>query len=310
MPLLIQQGAEEDRGVGSVGYLEHGLALAERLTAHAYARTHALTLDTLGNLTLPQPSSVDDQEHLRTLASLYLTSQLEHASLLPAVELLAGIGVGGGMSVDLGPAATKLMDFWRHRKERFSPDERRGLFERLFDSSFENLMISLCEALYKLDEGAIPHGAANPLQQAKVRTLGEQLAEYLLNHTTGESTFAANDILASTRAATEILKDPHVEHAFGTHTVWMTVTAIMHRYGVAVAAPDSFVVRGKAGLTILDWLADAHEVINTSPKPLLGLDSPVIAAAVDWLQSSLAIEQNKAGEQDPAASPHQSTEGP
>lgn len=305
MPVLIQQETEQVHSVGSVGYLEHGLALAERLTVHAYTR--ALALHPPGHLTLPQPAPADDQAHLRTLAALYLTSQLEQASLLPSVELLAGIGAG--VSVDLGPASSKLMDFWRHRKERFSPEERRGLFERLFDSNFENLMISLCEALYKLDEGVIPQGRSNPLEQAKVRTLGEQLAEYLLNHTTGESTFAASDILASTRAATEILKDPRVEHAFGAHNVWMTVSSIMRRYGVAAPDPVSFVVRGRAGLTILSWLADAHGLINTSTQPLVGLDNPVIAAAVDWLQSSLAIEQSKAVAPTPAASPPQPTEG-
>jgi hypothetical protein len=302
LPLLIQQGVEETHGIGSVGYLEHGLAVAERLTAHAHTRTLSLALDALGNLTIPPSSGADDQAHLRTLASLYLTSQLELASLLPAVELLAGIGVGGGMSIDLGPASSKLMDFWRHRKERFSPEERRGLFERLFDSNFENLMISLCEALYKLDEGVIPQGRSNPLEQAKVRTLGEQLSDYLLNQTTGESTFAANDILSSTRAATEILKDPRVERAFGVHTIWMTVSAIMRRYGQVGADPISFVVRGKAGLTILSWLADARGALDTSTQPLVGLDNPVIAAAVDWLQSSLAIEQSKTGLQTPAAS--------
>jgi hypothetical protein len=305
LPLLIHQGTEEAHGVGSGGYLEHGLALAERLTVHAYTR--ALALHPMGVLALPPPATADDQAHLRTLAALYLSSQLEQASLLPAVELLAGIGAG--VSVDLGPASSKLMEFWRHRKERFSPEERQGLFGRLFDSNFENLMISLCEALYKLDEGVIPQGRSNPLEQAKVRTLGEELAEYLLNHTTGESTFAAKDILASTRAATEILKDPQVEHAFGAHNVWMTVSSIMKRYGHAGPDPVSFVVRGKAGLTILSWLADAHGVINSSSQPLVGLDNPVIAAAVDWLQSSLAIEQSKAGAQAPASSPLQPTEG-
>jgi hypothetical protein len=307
LPLLIQQGMDEVHAVGSVGYLEHGLALAERLTAHAYIR--ALALNALNGVTLPHPVAADDQAHLRTLGSLYLLSQLEQAGLLAAVELLAGIGVGGGVSVDLGPAASKLMEFWRRRKERFSPDERKHLFEKLFDSNFENLMISLCEALYKLDEGVIQKGASNPLEQAKVRTLGEQLADYLLNHTTGESTFAANDILAATREATEILKDPHVEHAFGAHNVWMTVTAILSRYGGPAADPASLVVRGKAGLTILSWLADAHLVINVSTQPLVGLDNPVIAAAVDWLQSSLAIEQGKAGVQTAAALLLHPTEG-
>jgi hypothetical protein len=307
LPSLLQHGVEETHSVGSVGYLEHGLARAERLTAHAYTR--ALAINSLEKLALPHPAPADDQAHLRTLASLYLMSQLEQASLVPSVELLAGMGVAGGVSVDLGPASSKLMEFWRRRKERFSADERRHLFDRLFDSDFENLMISLCEALYKLDEGVLPQGKSNPLEQAKVRTLGEQLTDHLLNHTTGESTFAANDILATTREATEILKDNRVEHAFGAHTIWMTVTAILQRYGGVSKDPASFVVRGKAGLTILSWLADAHGVLNSSTQPLVGLDNPVIAAAVDWLQSSLAIEQSQAGEQAPAASPTRPAEG-
>jgi hypothetical protein len=310
LPLLIQQGRQEVHGVGSVDYLEHGLALAERLAAHAY--THALSLHPPGEFTLPQPTSSDDQAHLRALAGLYLMSQLEQASLLPAVELLAGMSISGGISVDLGPAAFKLMDFWRHRQERFSPEERQHLYDRLFGSEFENLMISLCEALYKLDEGVIPQGVSNPLEQAKVRAMGEQLAEHLLNHTTGVSAFAATDILATTRKATEILKDPHVEHAFGARDVWMTVTAILHRYGGAEVEPVAFVSRGKAGLTILSWLADAHAVMNASTQPLVGLDNPVIAAAVDWLQSSLTIEQSKAvapPPTPPASAPDHAAEG-
>jgi hypothetical protein len=299
LPLLIQQQMGVVHGAGSASYLEHGLARAEHLTVHAFTR--ALALHPLGELALPQPAMADDQAYLRTLAALYLTSQLEQASLLPAAELLAGIG--NGVSLNLGPASSKLMEFWRHRKDRFSPEERRGLFERLFDSNFENLMISLCEALYKLDEGAIPQGRSSPLEQAKVRALGQELAEYLLNHSTGETTFGASDILASTRAATEILKDPRVEHAFGAHDVWTAVAAIMQRYGQAAKDPVHFIVRGHAGLTVLSWLADAHEVINTSTQPLVGLDNPVIAAAVDWLQSSLEIEQSKAVAQKPAVSP-------
>src|SRR5262249_5444511 len=154
---LIQQGTQTLRGAGSVGYLDHGLALAERLIAHAYTR--ALSLHPPGEFTLPQPTAVDDQAHLRTLAALYLTSQLELASLLPAVKLVAGIGAG--VTVDLRPGARKLMEFWRHRKEHFSAQERQAVFRRIFDSDFGNLMISLCEALYKLDEGVIPQGQTN-----------------------------------------------------------------------------------------------------------------------------------------------------
>jgi hypothetical protein len=295
--LLVQQGTPELHGVG---YLDHGLAAAERLTARAFTR--ALSLHPPGSFALPQPAAADEEAHLRSLAALYLSSQLEQASFVPAVELLAGIGAGA--SIDLGPASSKLMEFWRHRNERFSAEERRGLYARLFDSDFDNLMISLCEALYKLDEGVVPKGASNPLEQAKVRSLGAELVEHLLERSKGETAFAASDILASTRAAAEILKDPHVEHAFGAHNVWMTVSSIMRRYGTPSQDPVQFVVRGKAGMTILSWLADAHEVINNSTQPLVGLDNPVISAAVDWLQASLAIEQSKAAGMPAPGSPY------
>ena len=307
---LIEHRTGEVHAVGTVGYLVHGLALAEQLAAHAYTYAQAVGLATLGPLAHTHPVASDDQAHLRALASLYLMSQLERASLLPAVELLAGLGVSGGLSIDLGPAASsKLMEFWRYRKEHFSAEERRSLFDRLFNSDFDNFMISLCEALYKLDEGIIQPGTSNPLQQAKVRTLAEQLSEHLLNHTTGESAFAATDILGSIRAATEILNDPRVEHSFGAHSIWTTVQAILRRYGMASEEPSSYVVRGKAGLTIIAWLAEAQPLLNTSAQPLVGVDNPVIAAAVDWLSTSLAIEQSKAGHADTVSHSSQPVEG-
>jgi hypothetical protein len=211
--------------------------------------------------------------------------------------MLAAQTISGGIQADLGNAATHLLEFWRHRSERFSADERRALFNRIFDADFDNQMIDLCEALYKLDEGVLVPGSSNPLQQAKVRTSAEQLAEQLLNHVTGESAFAADDILETTRACTEILKTPQVEHAFGVNTIWKTVEAILRRYSVPVPDFASLVMRGKAGLTILSWLADAHGVVQSSNTALVALDHPVITAAVDWLESSLAIEQNKPDEQ-------------
>ncbi len=272
-------------------HLEHALALAEHLTASAYSRSQALTL---GVLNPPHAAADDDHAHLRAMASLYLMSQLERASLLPAVELLSKLAVSGGIPLDLGSASSKLMQFWQHRNERFSPEERQSLFDRLFNADFENFMIDLCEALYKLDEGALRPGTSNPLEQAKVRSVAAQLTDHLLNHTTGESAFAANDILASIRAATDILKDPQVEHALGAHSLWPTVQAILHRYGGATEDPTAFVTRGKAGLTILAWLAEAQPLLADSAHPFVGLDNPVISAAVDWLSSSLTIEQGKA----------------
>lgn len=289
--MAVEYRNEQAQAADHLIHLEHALAAAERLTASAYSRAQVLAL---GALNLPHLAEADDHAHLRAMASLYLMFQLEQASLLPAVELLSKLAIGGGLSVDLGSASSKLMQFWQHRNERLSPDERQSLFNRLFNADFDNYMIDLCEALYKLDEGAIRPGTSNPLEQEKVRTVAAQLSDHLLNHTTGESAFAANDMLASIRIATDILKDPHIEHAFGARSVWTTVQAILRRYGGAADDPTAYVTRGKAGLTILAWLADAQPLMTDSASPLVGLDSPVISAAVDWLSTSLAIEQGKA----------------
>jgi hypothetical protein len=289
-------------------HLEHALALAERLTSYSYGRAQVLALGVLNPPHLsPHPVEADDHAHLRAMASLYLMSQLEHASLLPAVELLSKLSVSGGIPLDLGSASSRLMQFWQHRNERFSPEERRSLFDRLFNTEFDNFMIDLCEALYKLDEGVVRPGTSNPLEQAKVRAVAAQLSDHLLNHTTGESAFAANDILASIRTATDILKDPQVEHAFGARSLWTAVQAILRRYGGAVEDPTAFVTRGQAGLTILAWLADAQPLLADSARPFVGLDNPVISAAVDWLSTSLTIEQGKAETKAPA--PASSVEG-
>lgn len=294
MSSAVEYRDQEANAAEHVIHLEHALALAERLTASAYSRAQVLDL---GVRNPPHAAEDDDHAHLRAMASLYLMSQLEHASLLPAVELLSKLAVSGGISLDLGSASAKLMQFWQHRNERFSPEERRSLFDRLFNADFDNFMIDLCEALYKLDEGTVRPGTSNPLEQAKVRTVAAQLSDHLINHTTGESAFAANDILAAIRAATDILKNPQVEHAFGTHSLWTAVQAILQRYGGAAEDPTAYVTRGKAGLTILAWLAEAQPLLADSTRPFVGLDNPVISAAVDWLSTSLTIEQGKTGQQ-------------
>lgn len=301
MALLTHPIVEAEHALESARYLEDGLALAESLAARASSRAQALALDSFGDLAVPPPAALpDDQAHIRALASLYLTAQLEHASLLPSVELLAGIGVSGGLLQQLGPVASKLLDFWRHRNERYAAAERRSLFERLFDSDFDSLMIGLCEALYKLDEGTAVPGSSNPLQRARVRAMAQQLSEHLLERTSGDIAFAADDILAATRTATEILKDPRLQHAFGVKTIWKAVGEILRRYGSEQPESAVFVMRGKAGLTILSWLADAQALLPTSTQLLVGLDHPVIGAAVDWLETSLSIEQ---GRSDAAATP-------
>ena len=93
------------------------LAQAVALVARAQTRALALSLDTFGDIELPPtaPVTEDDQALLRSIAPLYLAAQLESARLVPAVELLSGLAISGGLRVELGPGAGLIASFWRQR---------------------------------------------------------------------------------------------------------------------------------------------------------------------------------------------------
>jgi hypothetical protein len=279
------------------------LAQAEALVGKAQTRTVSLALDVSGGIVLPDitPASADDQALIRAVAPLYLAAQLEEAALLTAVETLCGLAIGGGLSIDLGAAAALIQTFWQHRNERFHENERRAFFGRLFgvddektsaprqvNAAFEDLLIDLSEALYKLDEQSLGENTASPHAQTLVLTAARNLAENLLNHAGGMAAFAAKEIVSTIQSAVEILQQPAVQHAVGAHSLWTAVHAVASRYLHLDPDTSSYVTRGKSGLIIMSWLADSLPRLNDG-QPLVTLDHPVIAAATEWLQASLAI---------------------
>src|SRR5262245_7072593 len=113
--------------------IDRALDLGGRLLAATEVFVAGLGLPDLGVIDLPPViGSAADQARLRAVASLYLAAELEAAQLLPAVELLAGLFAGGGLTADVGPAAPLLAAFWTGRTRRFSVGERAAFFARLF----------------------------------------------------------------------------------------------------------------------------------------------------------------------------------
>jgi hypothetical protein len=286
------------------------LAHASALIETAQLRGQALALDVLGDINLPDamPATADDQALIRAVAPLYLAAQLEEAALVPAVETLSALAVSGGLPVDLGPAASLIEGFWRQRNERFHENERRAFFARLFgadhpdaldagqsgrqalNTAFEELMINLCESLYKLDEQTLGGKYASPHAQVRVLTAARNLAENLLNKGGGMTAFAAKEILDVIQTAVQILQQPGVQHAFGARSLWTAVRAVASRYLHINPDTSSYVTRGKSGLILLSWLADSLPHLNDN-QPLVTLDHPVIGAATEWLQASLTIRE-------------------
>ena len=268
------------------------------------AQAFAVGLDELGSLDLPPTMHGSiDQAQLRAIASLYLAADLEAAGVVPVVETLAGLSRGGsgGLSIDLGGAAPLVAAFWQGRSDRATADERSQTFDRLFGEAFEDAMIEVCEALYKLDELPTNANYGGLAQQTRARVAATKLAAKLADAGGGITVFIAEQILASLKAALAILGHPDLRGAFGARDVWGTIAGIDRMTRTRRSDPRLYVRRGRAGMTVLAWLADAAPHLENAAQLLVALDHPVIPAAVDWLESALAIGESDAPAGTPAA---------
>ncbi|WP_266170726.1 hypothetical protein [Dyella subtropica] len=294
---------------GLAAAIRSGASLIERATA----RGLAFALDELGDIALPDPVSAHvDKAQLRALASLYLAADLEPAGVIPAVEILAGLSTDGAASLDLGGAEPLVAQWWRHRAEKLAASERAAFFSRLFGTSygpaaadadrnvqFEDRMLELCEELYKLDEtpSADPHGTFD--HQARVRNAARSLAENLGAACTGVTAFMASEIAVMLRDAFSILSHADLRHCFGARDVWGVVAGIGRLSHQQPRQPTAYVRRGKAGMTVIAWLADTADAM-VAASPLVTTDNPVIASAGEWLEATLSLGE-KPDDQTPSA---------
>ena len=306
---LMAAGSDRMLGPGGDRMLDSALRRSQSLIGAA--QSLAVGLDELGSLDLPPAMSGQiDQAQLRAIASLYLAADLEAAGVVPAVETLAGLnrgGAGGGVSLDLGGAATLVAAFWQHRADRATADERVQAFARLFGAGFEDLMLDLCEALYKLDELATNTSYGGIAQQTRVRSAAMKLLESLVAAGGGITVFLAQEIMASLKQALAILGQPDLRGALGARDVWGSIAGIDRLTRTKRPDPRLYVRRGRAGMTVLAWLADAAPHVETSAQLLVALDHPVIPAAVDWMEAALAIGEASGDIPAPAAKPAAAT---
>lgn len=261
----------------------------------------AIALDEIGAIDLPPALGPRiDQAQLRAIASLYLASELETAGVVPAVETLAGLGRSGGLGVDLGGAAPLVAQFWKSRNDRATSRERAACFARLFGAGreggggFDDAMLEMCEALYKLDERATNATYGGIAQQTRVRSAAEKLVGQLLTASGDITVFLAQEVLQALHDSLAILANRDLRAAFGARDVWAVVSAIDRLARTPHGDARLYIRRGKAGMTVLAWLADAAVHLEDQATALVGLDHPVIAAAIDWMQAALKIGETTA----------------
>ena len=182
-----------------------------------------------------------------------------------------------------------VADFWHSRHDRATAEERGQAFARLFGGGFEDLMLDLCEALYKLDELATNASYGGTAQQTRVRSSATRLLESLVDAGGGITVFLAQEIMASLKAALAILGHADLKAAFRARDVWDTIAGIDRITKTHRIDPRLYVRRGRAGMTVLSWVADAAPHLENPSAPLVALDHPVIPMALDWMEAALAI---------------------
>lgn len=281
----------------SENQLEQALKHAGTLVAHAAG--FALALAQIGIDLPPAHAAQIDPAQLRAIASLYLAAEIENTGLIASVDTLAALARSGAVNTGLGAATPLLQAWWQSRHQRATEDERVHSFANLFTatangSSFEETMLTLCEALYKLDENSSNANYGGMNQQMRVRAAAGRLLAHLLNAAGGITVFLAQEILQSLREAIAILRQRDLLAAFGARDLWAAISRIDRLAHTQHPAAQLYVQRGKAGMTVLSWLADAAPYLENPSGVLVNLDHPVIPAAVEWLQAALAIGEAEA----------------
>jgi hypothetical protein len=283
----------------------HSSAALLRLTARAQALvapldgvTFALERPALEPALPPHPAPVIDPDLLRTLGTLYLAACFEAAGVIPAAEDLARLARTGAIQRDLGEAAALVQQFWTTRNQRASEAERRAFYADVFgtpadaalsgrpiNAQFEERLLDLCEALYRVAQAA-PGQLA---ETAAVRRAAERLIENLDENASGMTVLMTQDILESQRLALTLLNHPALQSALGARDVWQAIArvdALMRRPERNVRP---HIDRGRAGLTLLVWLADVARARAAGTVVSLEVSETIVSAALDWLEASLAL---------------------
>lgn len=292
--------------------IEHSLALSLRLidaADHACA-AYAAQLD-LPNISVPNieapAASEEDRTHLRSVAPLYFASELEQAALLPAVETLSALFATGGFTREVGSAAPRIINFWRNRQSRFSPQERNAIFARLFgagqtslasplpessNGEFEVLLLSCCEALVANEDSPLWPPQPNPAASVRLQVCVSRLLENLSMRSVGIAPFAARDIINAITAALEIVREPALQRAFGANATWPAVRSIARQLLRQTPSVNEHIARAQSGQILLAWFAEELPNISSlSPIPAQRM-APATTAAAAWMQATLSMTES------------------
>lgn len=272
--------------------LLQALAFASaQVAGHERALAGALMFDP-GSIDLPPgaPNAMDAAQ-LRAAGPLYFAAELEAAGLLRCAELVAGLFASGAIAQPLGPVANSINAFWRGRRDRLDVGEREAIFARVFEPPhFERLMGTLCRAIVAQADNADASGVrADIREQVGLAASAQALAEFLAQRMDAMASIAATDVIATINQAIGFLRDRMLQVAFGTQSLWALIATAPAADGatrVAAATVQRHADRGRAGQSVLAWLASNYEGIGLTLDPRDADAIALIMSAQRWLDAA------------------------
>lgn len=116
----------------------------------------------------------------------------------------------------------------------------------------------------------------------------------------------ASEVIVALKDAFAILGHPDLRRDFAAHDIWDVVAGIARLSRRRAASPAPYVRCGKAGMTLIAWLADVADTLGTTGAPIVTIGHPVVGSAADWIQATLDIgETTAAAPAAPAPTPRQ-----
>jgi hypothetical protein len=249
------------------------------LADHLAAAVQRFGAAALGVIDLPPLDEVGraNAEQLRAAGTLLWARHVERAGLLDFVDALARGVVEGRLQLPVtGPLADTLGNYWLGRGDRFEPDERRALYERLFgdpgesERPVERLLEGLCEAIRAID--LAPHAGEAHRARVRASTTARALAAALSERAVGITGFAAREIVAHVRQALQLLGSPELGRVLGSTGPWQTIRLWSPQLLGRRIEPARALEQARAGLLLIEWLADnvaaldADATLNPPPE--------------------------------------------
>jgi len=200
---------------------------------------------------------------LEAAAALYSAATLEQLDPFALVDRLVELWMRGGVATGATSSSSRRLDqYWLHRAERLSAEERRDVYARAFGEEFDERFVALVAALAHNDGDA-----------------GDRASEVraVLNAGVDESILlAAPALIGHLREALEILDDPDILNSYGARDIWQLVDTLAR----LELGREFDVVRARtmaaAGTLIVGWLAEEVDAVP---------DEVADAAAV-WLSAA------------------------